>query len=109
MYTFLFPVQNASLGGGRQGRVIWRERDAVADHTRPESYGAHAEPYGWQVAVAVAVVAIVLSNYHDMSLLLRRVAFTVGACACACQCARVRVSAGLHSQIVRSHRAPCHI
>ncbi len=105
---FFFRVgENASLGGGGKGRILWR--DAVADHTPPDSYGARAEPYVWQVAVAVAVAAIVLSNYHDMSSLLHRVAFTVGACAracacaSACQCARVSVCVQnrIHSHTVR--------
>ena len=106
-------ISHASLGGGGQGRVPWR--DAAADYTHPEAYGTRADPYGWQVAVAVAVAAIVLANYRDISSLLRRAAFTVGACACACVracaclCARDRVRAGSQSQVARSHRAPCHI
>ena len=65
------PWANAAgkVYGVAQGRT-------TRTHTRGVT---RAEPNGWQVAVAVAVAAIVLANYHDTSALLRRVAFTIGA------------------------------
>lgn len=60
----------------RERYTAWR-RGGPHEPIRAEWYGA--EKNGWQVAVAVAVAAIVLANYHDTSALLRRVAFTIGA------------------------------